>query len=209
VAQEFLSRLSQPPGVTTSRQHSYCNRTATGLVQVRTRWTRQPQESAGMPISKPDSRTHWDGVDQQGKTQNPVVRKHRVGSSPTSGTRKIPAKVDKTLLHKAEPPTIEPGFGSSRQRKGLFHSRRLVTHGRQHVGVSIEGYGYGCMSKHFGNNLRVHVAGENGPCVLYQRDLDHELKRQYSDTAVIRNRPGLVTEPRADCLYQSESGHNQ
>jgi hypothetical protein len=88
-----------------------------------------------------------------------VVRKHRVGSSPTSGTRKVPAKVDKTLFHRVEPPTIEPGFGSSRLRKGLFH-RRLVTHVRQHVGVSIDGYGYGCMSKQFGNNLRVHVAGE-------------------------------------------------
>jgi hypothetical protein len=86
VAQEYLPGFFQPCGVTTGRPHSYCNRTATGLVQARTRWTTQPQESAEIPINKPDSRTYWDGVDQQGKTQNPVVRKHRVGSSPTSGT---------------------------------------------------------------------------------------------------------------------------
>jgi hypothetical protein len=61
-------------------------RTATGPVQARTRWTAQTRESAEIRINKPNSRTQWDVVDQQGKTQNPVVRKHRVGSSPTSGT---------------------------------------------------------------------------------------------------------------------------
>jgi hypothetical protein len=48
-------------------------------------------------------------MNEPARTQNPVVRKHRVGSSPTSGTAKLPAKVDKTLFYKAEPPTIEPG----------------------------------------------------------------------------------------------------
>jgi hypothetical protein len=34
------------------------------------------------------------------RTQNPVVREHRVGSSPTSGTRKSPAKLDKFLIER-------------------------------------------------------------------------------------------------------------
>ena len=28
------------------------------------------------------------------------------------------------------------------------------------MGIGVEGYGYGCMSKHLGDDLRVHVAGE-------------------------------------------------
>ena len=91
------------------------------------------------------------------RTQNPVVRKHRVGSSPTSGTRKIPANRAFLAQIEVSPGSASEGFGSSRLRKGLFHRRRLVTHVRQDVRVSVEGY---CMSKHFGNNLRVHVAGE-------------------------------------------------
>src|SRR5215217_3691833 len=44
-------------------------------------------------------------------------------------------------------------YGSSRLRKGLFHRRRsLVPHVRQHMRVCIEGYGYGRMSEHLGDD---------------------------------------------------------
>ena len=52
-------------------------------------------------------------------------------------------------------------YGSSRLGKGFFHRRRsLVSHVRQHVGIRVEGNDYGRMPKHFGDYLRVHIAGE-------------------------------------------------
>ncbi len=65
---------------------TYCNRTATGPVQAGTRWTKRYRKVPENRINKPDCRTCKDGLDLSGLTQNPVVRKHRVGSSPTSGT---------------------------------------------------------------------------------------------------------------------------
>src|SRR5215208_7145389 len=51
--------------------------------------------------------------------------------------------------------------GSNRLREGLFHcGRSRIAHVRQHMRVGIEGDGYGRMSKHLGDDLRVHVAGE-------------------------------------------------
>jgi len=51
--------------------------------------------------------------------------------------------------------------GSSRPRKGLLHRcGGLIAYVRQHVGVGVEGFGYGRMPKHLGDDLRVHVAGK-------------------------------------------------
>jgi hypothetical protein len=48
---------------------------------------------------------------------------------------------------------------------GLFHRcRGPVPHVRQHVGIGVEGDGYGCMSEHLRDDLRVHVAGEKQRC---------------------------------------------
>jgi hypothetical protein len=46
-------------------------------------------------------------------TQNPVVRKHRVGSSPTSGTAKLPANRHFSLRQRKAPGIHAGGFGSN------------------------------------------------------------------------------------------------
>jgi hypothetical protein len=93
------------------------------------------------------------------------VREHRVGSSPTSGTARLPANSAFFVQTKESPWYRFPGLwqqcGSSRPRKGLLHRcGGLIPHVRQHVGVGVEGFGYGRMPKHLGDDLRVHVAGK-------------------------------------------------
>jgi hypothetical protein len=42
-------------------------------------------------------------TDAASRTQNPVVREHRAGSSPTSGSQEVPAKIAKMQLTKERP----------------------------------------------------------------------------------------------------------
>jgi hypothetical protein len=104
-------------------------------------------------------------TNEPARTQNPVVRKHRVGSSPTSGTRKIPAKPTKgqnrgkRLGDNTEP--LYTNYYTNALGKRVFH--RLggaLLHVGEHVGVSVERDGYGCVPQHLRDDLRVHILGE-------------------------------------------------
>jgi hypothetical protein len=99
------------------------------------------------------------------RTQNPVVPKHRVGSSPTSGTSESPAKPTKgqnrgkRLGVVAEP--LSTNYYTNALGKRVFHSfGSALLHVGKHVRVSVERDGYGCVPQHLRDDLRVHVLGE-------------------------------------------------
>jgi hypothetical protein len=86
VAQEYLPL--GPPNHLESRRAGRL-RTATGSVQAGTQWTGRFREEPKNRINKPNCRIHEDKVEVSCTTQNLVVREHRVGSSPNSGTKEF------------------------------------------------------------------------------------------------------------------------
>jgi hypothetical protein len=76
-------------------------------------------------------------------TQNPVVREHRVGSGPTSGTRESP-RTPNNSVEPEEAPTIESEPGGSNPPSGqefVDLAGVLLLHTRQHVRVDVERVG--------------------------------------------------------------------
>ena len=85
-------------------------------------------------------------MDQLGKTQNPGVRKHRVGSSPTSGTQEIPAKSPenqnrvKRLGVLAEP--LYTNYYTNALRKRVFHRfGGAILHVWEHMRIGVQSDG--------------------------------------------------------------------
>jgi hypothetical protein len=81
------------------------------------------------------------------------VRKHRVGSSPTSGTTKLPAKQTKSqsrgkrLGILAEP--LYTNYYTSALGKRVFHRfGGALLHVGEHMGVGVEGDGYRGVPEH-------------------------------------------------------------
>jgi hypothetical protein len=75
-------------------------------------------------------------------------------------------------VSKAKPPARWPGaltaVGGSSLRKSLFHcSGGAVLHVGQHVGVGVQGYGYGGVPEHLGNDFGIDILGQQqrGACV--------------------------------------------
>src|SRR5918998_3666396 len=80
------------------------------------------------------------------RTQNPVVREHRVGSSPTSGTGKIPANTAKISVREGKPRRSRRGrllqpYCNPSTEGFLEGAGRAVLHVGEHVGVGIQGDG--------------------------------------------------------------------
>jgi hypothetical protein len=88
-----------------------------------------------------------------------------VGSSPTSGTRKIPANKHKmwdkiAAQHCTRTSTTPTGYTNA-LREGLFHRfRGLAAHVGQDVRISVERYGDGSVAEHLGDYLGVDVPAE-------------------------------------------------
>jgi hypothetical protein len=92
-------------------------------------------------------RSKWCQSGVRSRPWSPVVREHRVGSSPTSGTRKIPANVAKNAARKGKPRRerrgrlLQPYCNPSTE--GFFEGAcRAVLHVGEHVGVGVQGDGY-------------------------------------------------------------------
>jgi hypothetical protein len=88
------------------------------------------------------------------------VRKHRVGSSPTSGTSKFPAKVAKIRLAKEKPRCsrrgclLQPYCNASAE--GFFKGAGgAVLHVGEHVRVGVERNGYRSVTEKFLDELGV------------------------------------------------------
>jgi hypothetical protein len=141
-----------------------------------------------------------------------VVRKHRVGSSPTSGTQEVPAKLTKNQIRVKRPgENVGPlytNYYTNALRKRLFHrfsSARL--HVREHVRVSVERDGYGGVTQHLRDDLRVDILGEQQRRArvskIVEADLWHlrllqqRLKAVRSDVAAVQRLPRFRREYEA------------